>query len=59
MEEKTVTIKKGDIFNAFEEVVKIDKSTNKLINAMPMMRVVIDILAIKIEKNLFNEEDEE
>ena len=57
MEEKTITIKKGDIFNAFDEVSKNDKSTRELFNNMPMMIIAIGILIVKIEKILFGEEE--
>lgn len=59
MDEKTITIKKGELLHVFNEVARKDEATKKLFEGMPLLGVTIVIIIKKIEKVLFNEEDNE
>ena len=57
--EKTVTIKRGDLVDAYLKMSDTDESTKKLFSDMPILHLVIGLLMVKIEETLLEEEDAE
>ena len=57
--EKTITIKKGDILDAFMEVSKKDESTSELFKKMSLLMLPIMIVFKKVEDYLFEKTNNE
>lgn len=56
---KQIEIKKEDIFNAFMEVAENDEETKKLFLKQPLFMFVVAALIVKIETQLFKENNSE
>lgn len=57
-ESKTVEIKRHELHVIAGRIMEEDESTNKMISQMPIMTLVIWTFLEKLEKRLFDDEEE-